>query len=119
MRLHLISVKCIIITQVEGFSWKRKRWKGLGDVVNSTDLELKMDQPRIITQRHDQSLKHALHVLKKDFFEYIDRIYLYGSCARSQQRYSSDVDLLVVVSEDTPSRVMGQLSFAGNNRVLP
>ena len=57
--------------------------------------------------RHFEALQKALEILKKEkYSSYIKKIYLYGSCARGEQKYSSDVDLFVVVSKNTPKDVI-------------
>lgn len=56
--------------------------------------------------RHSRSLKYALSVLGDEFREYVEEIYLYGSFARGEQRYHSDIDLLIKVKEDTTPRIM-------------
>ena len=53
-----------------------------------------------IEDRHQQAVEYALRILKKEPYNaYIDKIYLFGSYARKQQKYSSDVDLLIQCSE--------------------
>lgn len=60
--------------------------------------------------RHQQSLEYALRVLTGERFgPHIEAIYLYGSCARGQQKYNSDVDLLVKVAESTSPRLMRKM----------
>lgn len=50
--------------------------------------------------RHVKSLDYALKVLlSKKYVEYIKSIYLFGSCARITQKYSSDVDLFVFLDQ--------------------
>lgn len=57
--------------------------------------------------RHSQSLQYALRVLGQDKYKrYIRAIYLYGSCARGEQRYWSDVDLFVVLYPEIPKSVI-------------
>lgn len=46
--------------------------------------------------RHLQAMDYALKVLSEEpYCQYIDAIYLYGSCATGRQTFDSDVDLLV------------------------
>lgn len=46
--------------------------------------------------KHLQVMNNALKILCTEPYEqYIGAIYLYGSCARGDQRFDSDVDLLV------------------------
>ena len=59
--------------------------------------------------RHEQSLKYAINVLTKDYWEYVHCIYLYGSYARKDHKYNSDVDLFVCVSENTTARVAAHM----------
>lgn len=47
-------------------------------------------------ERHLEAMNFALKILSNEpYSQYIDAIYLYGSCARGVQKYKSDVDLLV------------------------
>lgn len=63
------------------------------------------------SERHCKALDFALYVLLHDsvFSKYVDEIYLYGSCARGEQKYRSDVDLLVKVLPETPPRIMRKM----------
>ncbi len=63
----------------------------------------------MILNRHKISMDQAITKLVEKFSEYINEIYLYGSCARGEQKFSSDVDLFVRVEEDTPSRVLRKM----------
>ena len=42
----------------------------------------------------------AMQYAMKKIFDYINAIYLYGSCARYEQRYDSDIDIAIELSED-------------------
>lgn len=45
------------------------------------------------------SLKYAIKtIMESPLASYVERLILYGSCARNQQTYNSDVDLLLVLS---------------------
>ena len=60
--------------------------------------------------RHNTSLNYALHVLTdKKYNDYIDKIILFGSMARGEEKYHSDVDLLICVSEDFPAKLARKL----------
>lgn len=60
--------------------------------------------------RHSDALCYALRQIKCDRFKkYVKAIYLYGSCARGDERYNSDVDLFLVLEEDTPVKVVREL----------
>lgn len=51
-------------------------------------------------ERHIQSINGALEVLCSEVYRpYLDAVYLYGSCARGNQRFDSDVDLLLQCNE--------------------
>ena len=49
-----------------------------------------------MTERHNKSLKYALSVLQDDHRDVIEEVYLFGSCARGEENYQSDIDLLVI-----------------------
>lgn len=54
-------------------------------------------------KRHAIALENAINYIKSSpDFVYVDSIYLYGSCARGQEKYNSDVDLMLCVKRDTP-----------------
>lgn len=57
--------------------------------------------------RHEKSLQYALSVLTSERYRaYLDAIYLYGSCARGDQKYTSDVDLLLKLRKTVPAGVL-------------
>lgn len=46
--------------------------------------------------RHLQAMNNAINILSSEpYINYIEAIYLYGSCATGKQKFDSDVDLLV------------------------
>ena len=50
--------------------------------------------------RSNKAIQFALAEIKKsDIGSYVQHVYLYGSCARNEQSYGSDVDLLVELNE--------------------
>jgi predicted nucleotidyltransferase len=60
--------------------------------------------------RHRKSLEYALKILlDKEYNKYILSIYLYGSCARAEQKYNSDVDLFIFITEDMDRKVYNKL----------
>ena len=60
--------------------------------------------------RHEESLLYALNILKQpDYKKYIHKIFLYGSCARQEEKYDSDVDLLLYMDETTPKQLIKKL----------
>lgn len=51
--------------------------------------------------RDKEAIEYALSILSSEpFVKYIERIYLFGSYARKQNRYSSDVDILIECNEN-------------------
>jgi predicted nucleotidyltransferase len=61
-------------------------------------------------------MNQAIDILCSDtYVSYIDEIYLYGSCSRGNQRYDSDVDLLVQYNESYTDAIGRQMRVA----VLP
>lgn len=56
--------------------------------------------------RHSEALIYALRVLREpQNLCKIRKIYLYGSCARKQQKYDSDVDLFLVTERLSASEI--------------
>lgn len=55
----------------------------------------------IQSERHNQALYHALGVIKKSAIApFVKELYLYGSCARKEEEWDSDVDLFMELKED-------------------
>lgn len=51
--------------------------------------------------RSRRSISYALNIIRRSpVAPYIQALYLYGSCARGEQTYNSDVDLFMVLSPD-------------------
>lgn len=56
---------------------------------------------RLIDERSALALKHAVSRIKASAVApYVSGLYLYGSCARNEQRYASDVDLFLELRAD-------------------
>lgn len=55
--------------------------------------------------RHRRALQYALSILTSKYYNEIDAVILYGSCARGEQRYHSDIDLLVIAKSLTPRQI--------------
>lgn len=54
-------------------------------------------------ERFFKSMQHALNTLRQSSIApYITSVYLYGSSARGDYKYSSDIDLFVVLDKDVP-----------------
>ena len=68
------------------------------------------------TSKHAKALAYAIHELKP-YKRYIDAIYLYGSCARGEQKASSDVDLFLQIKESTPPEIIRKMKIAVMSRV--
>lgn len=51
--------------------------------------------------RSKKSMKYAVDIIKKSpIAPYVKALYLYGSCARNEQTYGSDVDLFLELQPD-------------------
>lgn len=49
-------------------------------------------------ERSKKSINHAMSIIENSrIFPFVDKALLYGSCARHDQRYDSDVDLFLVL----------------------
>lgn len=59
--------------------------------------------------RHKKALDQAVQKLRTQFSNYVTAIYCYGSYARGEQKFWSDVDVLVKVSDDISPRIMRQM----------
>lgn len=53
-------------------------------------------------RRHKLALEYALSVIQEKYGEYINEAYLYGSCARGEENYDSDVDTLLFIKDSMP-----------------
>ena len=52
-------------------------------------------------EKHDTTIKYAINKIEQSpLFPYAQKIILFGSLARKQERWNSDVDLFLVLSED-------------------
>ena len=59
----------------------------------------------IRSKRQRNAAEYALRTIQSSCIRpYIKTIYLYGSCARGEEKYSSDVDLFLELSESFRSR---------------
>lgn len=64
---------------------------------------MKVGKKGIISTRHDKTLTYALQAVKESAVApYVTGLFLYGSFARKQYSWNSDVDLLLELSEDIP-----------------
>ena len=48
-------------------------------------------------KRHEDLISHALPILSRN--PYVQKVYLFGSCARNTENWNSDVDLFVIVDD--------------------
>lgn len=61
-------------------------------------------------RRSEASLNHAIRKIKESgIAPYVSGLYLYGSCARKEQDFNSDVDLLLELSPDFNTKDTGML----------
>lgn len=52
----------------------------------------------IYQERSKRSIDYAISIIKESrILPFVDKLLLYGSCARRDQRYDSDVDLFLVL----------------------
>lgn len=62
---------------------------------------MRIMEKHIKSKRHYQALQYALDQIKKsELSRFIEKIYLYGSCARGEEEWDSDIDLLVQLQEE-------------------
>lgn len=53
-----------------------------------------------LSVRHQNALSHAINMVQQSVLSpYVKDLILYGSCARKEQKYSSDIDLFLVLDE--------------------
>lgn len=56
-----------------------------------------------IKSRHENALKYAINQIKTSkLASYVQNLYLYGSYARGDYRWDSDIDLFLVLMEGAP-----------------
>lgn len=57
-----------------------------------------------LVRRSQISINYAVDKIRKsNIAPFVKKLYLYGSCARNEQKYTSDVDLLLELREDFDS----------------
>lgn len=62
----------------------------------------KKNMSRLIDERSDKALRYAVSRIKASAVApSVSGLYLYGSCARNEQGYTSDVDLFLELKPDT------------------
>lgn len=53
------------------------------------------------SERHEKALTHAVNVIRNSpIAEFVKELYLYGSYARKDYKYSSDIDLFLVMEKE-------------------
>ena len=72
-------------------------------------------------KRHEQAIEYAISVIKEKYAEYVNEAYLYGSCARGEERYDSDVDILLFIKDSMPKekRLMINAETCPDDFTLP
>lgn len=63
-----------------------------------------------ISRRHLEAVRQCISIILEEDF-HTEKIILFGSCARSQSRYESDIDLLLLVKELPSSREIRRLKM--------
>jgi len=73
-------------------------------------------------ERHQNTLNYAKeHILKIDneskYGQIIQSIWLFGSCARKEEKYNSDIDIIIIVNKigDNERRLMRQMRSSATN----
>ena len=75
---------------------------------------------KIYAQKSMASIKYAINVIKSSrIAPYIHGLYLYGSCARKEQNYDSDVDLFLVLSPELDRKYYGDDILILKSKVTP
>lgn len=62
---------------------------------------LVLSEQYIKTKRHQEAAQYALEQIKQSkVFPYVKALILYGSCAKKQEQWNSDVDLFLLLDPD-------------------
>lgn len=65
--------------------------------------------------KFDQALDHAIQTIGNwEYKKTISKIYLYGSCARMEQRSDSDIDLYIELESEIPLSAIRELKVECN-----
>jgi len=57
----------------------------------------------IKSERQSKALQYAIDQIKQSpICPFVSELYLYGSCARNEEKFDSDVDLLLELHDDFP-----------------
>lgn len=68
----------------------------------------------LVAERAAKSMRWGISTITgSDLSAYIDKIILYGSYARHQEKYDSDIDFLVVTKDNIPDTHIKQLDLRG------
>ena len=71
----------------------------------------------IKSERHQAALEYALEQIKNSPLRpYVQATFLYGSCSRGEEKYSSDVDLLLVLNENLGIEYSKDIAVATDHR---
>lgn len=63
-------------------------------------MKIKQRKTKELSIRHRNAIQYAVTVIRNSELQpYVEDVILYGSCARKEQNYSSDIDLLLVLSD--------------------
>ena len=67
----------------------------------------KKNMSRLIDERSARALRYAVSRIRASAAApYVNGLYLYGSCARNEQRYASDVDLFLELKPDADMEML-------------
>lgn len=55
----------------------------------------------LLSDRHKKSLEYAISIIESSsLFHFCDKLYLFGSCAKNNASWESDIDLFLVLKDD-------------------
>ena len=61
----------------------------------------KSDVAVLMSTRHENALRYALGVIKtSELCQYTKALYVYGRCARHEETYDDDLELMLVLAEE-------------------
>lgn len=75
---------------------------------------------KFYNSRSMESIRYAVNAIQtSEICKYVSAVYLYGSCARGQQKYNSDVDLLIQMDDDFDIKKYSSQVFSLKNMIMP
>ena len=71
-----------------------------------------------LSERHLQTIEQVKRYLAEHDYPFVKKAVLYGSCVRQEAHYDSDVDILIVVTDNAFTGQIQRLTD-GSKRPLP